>query len=101
MNLFSEETRRNPYPVYDQLRRDSPVLHVPSLNLWMIFDYDGVKRALTDLLERLKDLELASQEPWQPRQALHVHCPTHLPIRFPPGTRQCGDPPYLRLRSRT
>ena len=49
MNFFSEETRRNPYPVYDQLRRDSPVLHVPSLNLWMIFDYEGVKRAVKGL----------------------------------------------------
>src|SRR5258705_13038810 len=48
MEFFSEETRRNPYPVYDQMRRVSPVLHVPSPNLWMVFDYDGVKRALND-----------------------------------------------------
>jgi cytochrome P450 len=48
MNFFSEDTRRNPFPVYDQMRSHSPVLHLPRLDLWMIFDYDGVKRALND-----------------------------------------------------
>jgi cytochrome P450 len=43
--------------------------------------------ALPDLLERLKGLELASDEPWEPRKGLQVHGPTHLPIRFEPGTR--------------
>ncbi|MCP3163421.1 cytochrome P450 [Myxococcus qinghaiensis] len=43
--------------------------------------------ALTDLLERLRNFRLASDEPWQPRQALHVHGPTHLPLRFEPGAR--------------
>jgi cytochrome P450 len=48
MNFFSDEMRRNPFPAYDQMRTQSPVLHVPPLDLWMIFDYDGVKRALND-----------------------------------------------------
>jgi cytochrome P450 len=48
MNFFSEDTRRNPFPVYDQMRSQSPVRHVPQLDLWMIFDYDGVKRTLND-----------------------------------------------------
>jgi cytochrome P450 len=48
MNLFSVEMRRNPYPVYDQLRSRSPVFYAEALDLWMIFDYDGVKRALSD-----------------------------------------------------
>jgi cytochrome P450 len=48
-NLFSDDMRRDPYPLYDQLRRGSPVLHVPPpFDLWMILDYDGVKRALND-----------------------------------------------------
>jgi len=38
--------------------------------------------ALTDLLRRLKNLELASDQPWEPRQALNVHGPTPLPICF-------------------
>src|SRR6478672_3783244 len=40
--------RRNPYPAYDQLRAASPVLHVAPFDLWMILDYDGVRRAFTD-----------------------------------------------------
>jgi cytochrome P450 len=48
MNLFSDEIRRNPYPLYDQMRSTAPVLHVPPVDLWMLFDYDSVKRALTD-----------------------------------------------------
>ena len=43
--------------------------------------------ALADLLGRLKKLELARDEPWEPRKALHVHGPTRLPIRFEPGRR--------------
>src|SRR5688572_16755954 len=47
--LFSEEMRRDPYPLYERLRNSSPVLNVPPpFDMWMIFDYDGVKRALND-----------------------------------------------------
>ncbi|XXX77279.1 cytochrome P450 [Sorangium sp. So ce134] len=48
MNLFPDEMRRDPYPLYEQMRSGSPVLHVAPFDLWMIFDYEGVKRALTD-----------------------------------------------------
>jgi len=47
-DLFSDEMRRNPYPAYDRLRAASPVLHVAPFDLWMILDYDGVRRAFTD-----------------------------------------------------
>src|SRR5207248_827122 len=47
-NLSTDDVLLNPYPIYDQMRSNSPVLHLPSLNLWMIFDYEGVKRALND-----------------------------------------------------
>lgn len=43
--------------------------------------------ALADLLERMKGFELASDEPWEPRKALHVHGPIRLPIRFEPDNR--------------
>jgi len=43
--------------------------------------------ALADLVERLHDVALASDEPWPPRRAFHVHGPTRLPIRFRPGRR--------------
>jgi cytochrome P450 len=49
VNLFSDEVRRNPYPLYDQMRTLSPLLHVPApFDGWLIFDYQGVKRALND-----------------------------------------------------
>src|SRR5579864_1419515 len=47
-DLFSDEMRRNPYPAYDLLRVASPVFHLAPFDLWMILDYDGVRRALTD-----------------------------------------------------
>jgi cytochrome P450 len=48
INFFSDDVRRNPFPLYDRIRAQSPVLQDPQSNLWMIFDYAGVKRALTD-----------------------------------------------------
>jgi cytochrome P450 len=48
LDLFADETRRDPYPRYDQLRSGSPVFHEPQSGLWMIFDYEGVKRVLSD-----------------------------------------------------
>ncbi len=48
LDFLSEETRRNPYPVYEQIRSDCPVFHDPRSGLWMLFDYAGVKQALSD-----------------------------------------------------
>ena len=48
MDLFSDDARRNPYPAYAQLRAAQPVLHEPRSGLWMVFDYAGVRRMLTD-----------------------------------------------------
>ncbi len=48
MDLFSEGMRRDPYPAYDQMRSRSPLFHLPPFDLWMIFDFEGVKRALAD-----------------------------------------------------
>ncbi|MFP2960187.1 hypothetical protein ACLEPN_20765, partial [Myxococcus sp. 1LA] len=40
--------------------------------------------ALSVLLERLDDLRLASEAPWEPCPALHVHGPARLPLLFRP-----------------
>jgi cytochrome P450 len=48
MDLFSVLTRRDPYPLYDQLRLSSPVLHIPGPDLWVVFGYDAVRRVLSD-----------------------------------------------------
>ena len=45
------------------------------------------KIALSDLLRRFKNIELANDQPWTPRQALNVHGPTSLPIRLQESPR--------------
>jgi cytochrome P450 len=46
--FFPAELRRNPFPFYDARREVSPVLHLEPFDLWLIFDYDSVRRALED-----------------------------------------------------
>jgi cytochrome P450 len=48
IDLFSDEMRRNPYSAYDQMRSGSPVFHLTPFDLWMIFDYEGVRRVLAE-----------------------------------------------------
>jgi cytochrome P450 len=49
VDIFSDENRRNPYPLYAELRCRAPICKVPPpFDAWMILDYDGVHRALTD-----------------------------------------------------
>jgi cytochrome P450 len=40
------------------------------------------KVALSEFLRRVGHFELASAEPWPPREGMHVHGPARLPIRF-------------------
>jgi cytochrome P450 len=46
IDLFSADVRRNPFALYDQLRRASPVFQDPRSGVWMVFDYAGVKQVL-------------------------------------------------------
>jgi cytochrome P450 len=48
IDFLSKEIRRNPFPVYEWIRRVSPVLYDPRPRTWMVFDFDGVKRVLSD-----------------------------------------------------
>ena len=48
LNLFSDDVRRNPYPLYDQIRGTSPLFRDPASGLLMVFDYEGAKRVLND-----------------------------------------------------
>jgi cytochrome P450 len=48
-DFFSDETRRNPYPLYERMRKQAPVYHVPPpFDAWMVFDYRSVKWLLSD-----------------------------------------------------
>lgn len=48
IDLFSEATRRDPYPTYERLRAAGPVFHDPASGLRLVLDYEGVKWVLTD-----------------------------------------------------
>lgn len=48
MKLFSDEHRRHPFPMFAQLRRHSPVIRDPQTKVWMVFDYENVKKIVTD-----------------------------------------------------
>ena len=61
LHLFSDEVRRDPFPLYDQIRSASPVLRVPEIDTWMIFDYAGVKQALADHDAFSNNLAVASR----------------------------------------
>jgi cytochrome P450 len=48
-DFFSDKVRRDPYPLFKQVRALSPVLHVPPpFDGWLVFDYETVKRAIVD-----------------------------------------------------
>lgn len=47
-DIFSDDNRRNPYPLYDQIRSGTPLMLHPQSGLWMIFDYEGVNEVLTN-----------------------------------------------------
>lgn len=44
----SEEARRNPFALYNALRAHGPVLRDPAMGIWLILDYDNVRRVLHD-----------------------------------------------------
>lgn len=49
IDIFSDETRRDPYAVYARMREHSPAFYMPPpFDGWLIFDYEGVKRVLND-----------------------------------------------------
>jgi cytochrome P450 len=47
-NLVSPEALANPYPIYDELRRESPVHWSERLRAWILSRYDDVMAALHD-----------------------------------------------------
>ena len=76
MDIFSDEARRNPYPLYDQLRAASPRLRVPPpFNGWMVFDYETVKWVLNDAET------FSSKVPAPPNWFIFFDAPEHAKLR--------------------
>ncbi len=89
MDLFSDDFRRNPYPLYERMRTAQPPLYEPRTDFWMIFDYAGVKRALTDHSAFASDMSAANQR--APSWMIFFDPPRHTKLRalisraFTPG----------------
>jgi cytochrome P450 len=86
IDLFSDEMRRNPFAAYEQLRSASPAFKVPPpFDAWMIFDFEGVKKALTD------HEAFSSRVPAPPHWFVFIDPPQHSKLRalvsraFTPG----------------
>lgn len=79
MSFFSEDMRRDPFPIYAQLRQESPVLCIPGSEIWLVLDYDGVRRALNDLDVFSSDMTLAGQG--KPEWFLFLDPPRHAKLR--------------------
>src|SRR5436190_23926844 len=48
LDFLTDDVRRNPYPLYAQMRAASPLMRVPPNGPWLVFDYASVKRVLDD-----------------------------------------------------
>lgn len=48
LSLFTNDVRRNPFPLYERLRSETPTTRDPHTGAWIVLDYDGVKRVLND-----------------------------------------------------
>ena len=82
--LFAEPDR------FDVTREPNPHIafgHGPHFCLGAPLARLEARIALQDLLARLDNVRLASEEPWEPREALHVYGPSCLPIVFEPNQR--------------
>lgn len=76
LEIFSDENRRNPYPLYEQVRATTPVLRVPPpFNAWLMFDYASVKRALSN------HAEFSSAVPAPPHWFIFYDPPAHTKLR--------------------
>ena len=48
LDFLTDDVRRDPWPLYAQMRRASPLLRVGPDGPWMVFDHANVRRALDD-----------------------------------------------------
>ena len=104
MNLFSDDVRRSPYALYDQIRSVSPLLYEAQGDIWAIFDYEGAKRALSDHEVFSSHLASAANHP-TPQWLVFMDPPRHSKLRaliskaFTPGV-VAGLEPRIRALAR-
>ncbi|HET6879510.1 MAG TPA: cytochrome P450, partial [Pirellulales bacterium] len=80
LNLFSDDVRRNPFPLYDHFRAACPVMLEPTSGVWMLFDYANVKRALDDVETFVSDTASVGAHP-APPWLVFIDPPRHTKLR--------------------
>jgi cytochrome P450 len=92
--IFSPQTRANPYPIYHQMRRESPLYYDETLDLYFLTRFEDVSAALKDsrlsadripnMLERFSEAErteLKSLKQYMMLQFLFQDPPRHTRLR--------------------
>ncbi len=65
LNLLSPEIRADPYPVYAELRRSSPVAQVDPGGLWAVSRYEDILHVLKNpKLFASEGFKIAAEPPW-------------------------------------
>jgi cytochrome P450 len=80
LNLFSDEVRRNPFPLYAHFRAACPVMLEPTSGVWMLFDYATVKRAFDDTETFVSDTASVGAHP-APPWLVFIDPPRHTKLR--------------------
>lgn len=80
LDLFSDDVRRNPYPLYDHFRRACPVMLEPTSGVWILFDYASVKRVLDDPETFVSDTASVGAHP-APPWLVFTDPPRHTKLR--------------------
>lgn len=80
LNLFTDDVRRNPFPIYDHFRTACPVMLEPTSGVWMVFDYAGAKRVLDDAETFASDTASVGAHP-APPWLVFTDPPRHTKLR--------------------
>src|SRR3954451_21045011 len=85
LDMFAADFKANPYPVYQQMRRDAPVrpVDVPAGRLWLVTRYADARQVLTDprLSKQLSAAELDPGERLLSQHMLSADPPEHTRLR--------------------
>lgn len=97
LDPHSPEFKRNPYPVYEQLRRETPIAYDEALGLWIISRYEDVSALLRDRrlgrsIEHIVSRDTLGLPPKDPRYAPFDRLSEHSMFDKEP-------PDHTRLRS--
>ncbi len=94
IDVTNPQFKANPYPIYEQLRREAPVCRVRVgrwLSPWLITRYDDVVTALKD--------ERFTKDPWKAQLAFQQMWIFWLSGRFAHHMLSSDEPDHTRLRN--